>query len=61
MTFEPRAVDVTEDVYALGPSGIECCRPESTDEAAFITVTGPDGTPIDVPVFCSSPAARPPK
>ena len=54
-------IDVTEDLRALGPSGIESCRPESPDEVVTMTVTGPDGSPIQVPIFCSSPAARPPR
>ena len=54
-------IDVTEDLWALGPSGIESCRPESDDEVVVMNVTGPDGNLITVPIFCSSPAARPPR
>lgn len=59
MSKENNVIDVTEDLRALGPSGIESCRPESDDEVVVMNVTGPDGTLIQVPIFCSSPAARP--
>jgi hypothetical protein len=51
--------DVTEDLRALGPSGTKSCRPESDDEVVVMNLTGPDGTLIRVPIFCTSPAGRP--
>lgn len=51
-------VDVTQDLRALGPSGIMSCRSESDDEVLFLTITAPDGTLIEVPIACGSRAGR---
>jgi len=53
--------DVTDALGAAGPSGIESYRPESDDEVATMNLTRPEGTPIRLPIFCSSLAARPPR
>src|SRR5437764_15149038 len=52
----PSGRDVTDDLRAVGSSGIDSCRPESSDEVVTMRVTGPDGTLIEVPIYCSSPA-----
>lgn len=48
----------TRHLMSAGPSALMSFMPDSPDDTVNIEVTGPNGAPISVPVFCSSPAMR---